>query len=139
MIVTPMFFDNYATLYKPMEERAVQDLTWHGLPIPELAPRVASSMSMGGERISQRGDEVRGVPLMAKSPQKSHEATSSRAHERSEGRMSSAPPMPEMHMHATLEPKESGPFAQQVPIRSNHPLKPTTRMIDARDKASAYF
>ena len=34
MIVTPMFFDNYVVLYKPMEERVVQDLTWHGLPIP---------------------------------------------------------------------------------------------------------
>ena len=40
MIVTPMFFDNYAVLYK---EWVILDLTWHGLPIPKLAPKPASS------------------------------------------------------------------------------------------------
>ena len=37
MIVIPMFFDNYVVLYKPMEEQVVQDLTWCGFPILELA------------------------------------------------------------------------------------------------------
>ena len=110
--VAPSIVDKFGIVYEPMEERKVQGMTWHGLPSPELAPRVASSMSMEGERVSQRGEEVRGVPLMAKLPRKSHEATSSRAHDRSERRMPSAPPIPEMHMHSTLEPRESGPFAQ---------------------------
>ena len=43
MIVTPMFFDKHAILYEPMEDREVQDLTWHGLPIPKLAPKPTSS------------------------------------------------------------------------------------------------
>ena len=32
-----------------------------------------------------------------------------------------------------------GPFAQEVPMKSNYTLKPTTRMTDAREEASAYF
>ena len=70
--VTRSIVDKFGIVYEPMEERKVQGMTWHGLPIPELAPRAASSMSIGGERISQRGDEARGVPLMAKSPRRSH-------------------------------------------------------------------
>ena len=77
--------------------------------------------------------------MMGRSPRRSREVMSSRAHERSEGRMPSAPPMPEMHMHSTLEPRETGPFAQQDPIRSNYTPKSTTRMLDAREEASAYF
>ena len=53
--------------------------------------------------------------------------------------MPSAPAMLEMHVHSTLEPRKMGPFAQQVPIRSNYIRKLTTRMTDAREEASAYF
>ena len=77
--------------------------------------------------------------MMARLPKRSHEATSSRAQERSERRMPSAPPMPEMHVHSTLESRELGPFAQQVPMRSTYTPKRTTRMLDAREEASAYF
>ena len=42
-------------------------------------------------------------------------------------------------MYSTLQPKESGPFAQQVPIRSTYTQKSTTKMLDAREEASAYF
>ena len=76
--------------------------------------------------------------MMARSPRRSREAMSSRA-QGSEGRMPSAPPMPEIHIYSTLELRELGPFAQQVPIRSNYTPKPTTRMLDAREEASAYF
>ena len=57
----------------------------------------------------------------------------------SEGRMPSAPPMPKMHVHSTLKLREMGPFVQQVPIRSTYTQKPTTRMLGAREEASAYF
>ena len=77
--------------------------------------------------------------MMARSPRRSPEALSSRAHERSEGRMPSAPPTPKMHMHSTLELRKMGPFAQQVPIRSTYIPKPTRRTLDAREEASAYF
>ena len=70
---------------------------------------------------------------------RSHETTSSRAHERNERRMSSTPPMSKMHMHSTLELRKSGPFAQQVPIRSNYTQKPTMRMTNAREVVSTYF
>ena len=49
--------------------------------------------------------------MMARSPRRIQEAMSSRA-QGSEGRMPSAPPMPKMHMHSALEPRESGLFAQ---------------------------
>ena len=53
--------------------------------------------------------------------------------------MPSAPPMPKLHVHSTLESKKTGPFVQQMPIRSNYAPKPTTRMTNAREEASAYF
>ena len=43
MLVTPMFFDKFAILLEPMEERIVQDLTWHGLAILELAHKIKTS------------------------------------------------------------------------------------------------
>ena len=43
MLVTLMFFDKFAILFEPMEERVVQDLTWHDLPILELAPKITTS------------------------------------------------------------------------------------------------
>ena len=138
--ITPSIVDKFGIIYEPMEERMAQGMTWHGLPIPELVPRIASSISMGGERVSQRGDESRRVsPMMARSLRRSREVMSSRAHERSEGRMPSAPPMLELHMHSTLEPREMGAFAPQVPMRSTYTQKPTMRTLDAREEASAYF
>ena len=47
--ITPSIVDKFGIIYEPMEERMAQGMTWHGLPIPELAPRIASSISMGGE------------------------------------------------------------------------------------------
>ena len=49
MKITPSIVDKFKIIYEPMEERMAQGMTWHGLPIPELAPRIASSISMGGE------------------------------------------------------------------------------------------
>ena len=45
--ITPSIVDKFGIIYEPIEERKVQEMTWHGLPIPKLAPRVASSMSIG--------------------------------------------------------------------------------------------
>ena len=74
-----------------MEERIAQEMTWHGLPI--LEPTLKNASCIGGERISPMREKLRGVPTMARLPTRSHEAMSSRAHERSERRMPSAPPM----------------------------------------------
>ena len=49
MKITPSIVDKFGIIYEPMEERMAQEMTWHGLPIPELASSTASSISMGGE------------------------------------------------------------------------------------------
>ena len=49
MKITPSIVDKFGIVYKPMEERMAQRMTWHELPILELVPRIASSISMGGE------------------------------------------------------------------------------------------
>ena len=112
-------------------------MTWHGLPIFELAPRTA--LSIGGEQVSQRREESRGVPMMARPPTISHGATSSRDQERSDGVMPSTPPMRELNMHSTYEPRRMEPIAQEVPIRSNYSPKPSMRVTDAREEANATF
>ena len=38
-----MFVDKFAVNYEHMEDRDAQDLTWHGLPIPEIAPKATTS------------------------------------------------------------------------------------------------
>ena len=65
---------------------------------------------------------------MAKLSRKSHEATSSRAQERSTRKIPSAPPMPDLNMHSTFELRRTGTIAQGVLIRSNYSPKPTMRM-----------
>ena len=35
--MTPIFFDKFAILYEPLELRALQDLTLHGMPVLKLA------------------------------------------------------------------------------------------------------
>ena len=40
----PIFIDKFVVLYEPMDNRVVQDLTWHGMPILELAPMVTTSL-----------------------------------------------------------------------------------------------
>ena len=81
MIVTPTFFDNHCMLYKPMEERMVQVLTWHGLPILELAPKSTSSQSK--KDLNKKGVMDGVVPNTSK-------VASSRAGTRRVGR----PPLP---------------------------------------------
>ena len=49
MKTTPSTVDKFRIIYEPMEEEMAQEMTWHGLPILELAPRTTSSISMGGE------------------------------------------------------------------------------------------
>ena len=46
--LTPITIDKFGITYETMEQRVVEGIIWHGLLIPELAPRAASSMSMGG-------------------------------------------------------------------------------------------
>ena len=47
--ITPSIVDKFGIVYEPMEEMMAQGMTWHGLPIPELAPRTTSSILMGGK------------------------------------------------------------------------------------------
>ena len=47
--ITPSIVVKFGIIYDPMEERMAQGMTWYRLPIFELAPRTASSISMGGE------------------------------------------------------------------------------------------
>ena len=49
IVLTPMFVDKFAILYKPMEEWEVQDLTWHGFSIPKLAPKVTALTQPKGD------------------------------------------------------------------------------------------
>ena len=49
MKITPNILDKFGIIYEPMEERIAQGMTGHGLPIPELAPKTTSSISMRGE------------------------------------------------------------------------------------------
>ena len=50
MKITPSIVDKFGIIYEPMEERMAQGMTWQGVPILELAPKIASSI--GGERVS---------------------------------------------------------------------------------------
>ena len=75
--ITPSIVDKFGITYEPMEERTIQGMTWHGLPILELTPKTTSSI--GGERVSQRREELRGVSIMPRPPMRNHEATNSRA------------------------------------------------------------
>ena len=43
MSLKSMFVDKFAVNYEHMEDRVALDLTWHGLPIPEIAPKAATS------------------------------------------------------------------------------------------------
>ena len=51
----------------------------------------------------------------------------------------STPPMFEMHMPSTFEVRKMGPSTLEVPTRPTHSQKPTLRMNDTREEASAYF
>jgi hypothetical protein len=46
MSLKPMFVDRFAVNYEHMEDRIAQDLTWHGLPIPEIAPKATASRGL---------------------------------------------------------------------------------------------
>ena len=78
-----VFLDNLQITYEPMEQRIAPGMTWQGLSDLELAPKTASSI--GGEHVSHRREESRGVPIIEMPPTTSGEALSSRSHRRSEG------------------------------------------------------
>ena len=73
-----MFFDKFAIFFEPMEEQLVQDLTWHGLSIPELAPKITTS--------SQPQRDVNGKGVMDGVVPNSSKVASSRARTQSVGR-----------------------------------------------------
>ena len=73
-----MFLDKFGVTYKAMKQRIAQGMTWQGLPIPKLTPKIASSI--GGEYVSHRREQLRGVPIIAMPHTTSGEALSSRPH-----------------------------------------------------------
>ena len=79
MIVTPMFFDNHAILYEPMDNKEVQDLTWHGMPIFELKPKVPES-----SHPREDGNDKRGLDKLVSN---SLEVASSRVEVKSGGKL----------------------------------------------------
>ena len=97
-----MFVDKFAVNYEHMEDRVVQDLTWHGLPILEIAPKAATSRGLESSyRPKEKVSEVTG---MSNSKPSSSEAGSSGAHERSMGEAAlSAPPLPTKEDNSTFE------------------------------------
>ena len=133
MVLTPMFLDKFVVLYEPMEERVVQDLTWHGLPIPELAPKVTTSTQLQGD-VNRKGVVDRVVP-------NSSEATSSRARTRSVGRqpVPSAPLVPPRDPFSTFAPIDEGIEAHEVPLTFPTISKPTVRISMPREEASVPF
>ena len=54
-MLNAVFLDKHGVLYKPMSEQLVRLLTWHGLPILELAPKATPLKSKGVE--SSGGEE----------------------------------------------------------------------------------
>ena len=90
-----IFVDTFGIRYEIMEPRLAQNMTWQGFPIPDLAPRTASSS--GGERISRDNSQKRYATEVSR-----------------------APPM-----HSTFEPRRVEPSAREVPSRPTTSHKPT--------------
>ena len=99
IVYTPMFFDKFAILYEPMEEREVQDLTWHGLPISKLAPKVTT--------LSHPRRNMNGKGVMDRAAPNNLEVASSRARMQNTGRL--------VVPNASLAPPRD-PFLAFVPV-----------------------
>ena len=126
MSLKPMFVDKFAVNYEHMEDRVAQDLTWHGLPIPEIAPKAATSQ--GPETSFCPREKVRKTAGMSRLKSPSSKAVSSGAHERSKGEaLLSAPPMPMREDASTYERRRSGSSTLKVPS------KPTTHIVRFSD------
>ena len=132
MIVTPMFFDNHAILYEPMEDREVQDLTWHGLPIPELALKPTSSPSKRDLNKKWVMDSV--VPNASK-------AASSRAGTQNVGGSTfpNALTAPPLEPFSSFVPTTGGTEAHEVPLPIPSTIIPTMRTSAPREETSIPF
>ena len=97
-----IFVDRFSVNYEHMEDRIAQDLTWHGLPIPEIAPKAATSRGL--ETSYRPKEKVSEVTGMNRSKPPSSEAASSGAQERSISEAApSAPPLPTKEDNSTFE------------------------------------
>ena len=131
MIVTPMFFDKHAILYEPMDNKEVQDLTSHGMPIPELAPMVTMS-SLPRKNVNDK----RGLDGLMYDSSK---AASSRPGAKSgEKLVPIAWPLPTKNPISTFE-HHDGVAAHEVPTFTPHTTRPTERMLNSREEPSAHF
>ena len=132
MIATPMFFDNHDVLYKPMEERVVQDLTWHGLPIPKLAPKLTSSQSK--KDLNKKGVMDGVVPNTL-------EAASSKFGTWRVGRpnVPNAQSTPPLDPFSTFVSTAGGTEAHEVPLPIPSTTIPTMRTSAPREETSISF
>ena len=110
-------------------------MTWHGLPILEIAPKAATSQGL--ETSYHPKEKVSEVEGMNRSKSPSSEATSSRPLERSMSEAApSAPPLPTKENNSTYEQRKSGSSALKVPS------KPTThivRLSEPKEEVSAFI
>ena len=129
MIVTPMFFDKHAILYEPMEDWEVQDLTWHGSPIPKLAPKPSSSQS---KRDLNKKGVMDGVVSNAS------KAASSRARTWNVGGSAfpNAPTAPLLEPFSTFVPTTRGTEAHEVPLTIPPTTIPTMQTLAPRKETS---
>ena len=117
-----------------MEEQVVQDLTWHGLPILELAPKTTTS--------SQPRRDVNGKGVMDKVVPNTLEAASSRARTRSVGRppcIPNAPTAPPRDPFSTFAPITRGVEAHEVPLPFPTASKPTVKNYAPGEETSIPF
>ena len=135
MSLKPMFVDRFPVNYEHMEDRIAQDLMWHGLPIPEIAPKATASRGLDTS-CNPKG-KVGEITGMNRSKPSSSEAASSRAKERSMGEAApSAPPFPTKEDNSTFEQRKSGSSALKVPSK---PTTPTVRYSEPKEEPSAFF
>ena len=105
-----IFVDKFGVKYKIMEQRLALSVNWKEFPVPDLAPKTASSM--GGDRVSHENSQTRNAK-----------------------EFSSAPPM-----HSTFESRRVEPSAREVPSRPTTSFKPIhTRGTEPRAEGSGHF
>ena len=135
MSLKPMFVEKFFVIYEHMDNQVVQDLMWHGLPIPEIAPKAATSH--GPETSYRPKEKVSKVTRMNRSKPPRYEAASSGAHERGMGEAApSAPPLPTKEDNSAYERRRSGSSALKVPSK---PTTHTVRFSEPKEEVSAFF
>ena len=137
MRLVPIIVDKFGNVFEFMDQRMARSMTWQGLPIPELAPRVAIQTGLEGSPQTENGSRYRNG--RSRLQNLSSEVASSRANENCEARtLPSAPRLSEPRHHSTHELERDGSLAHEVPSRPAGSWKPTVKFSDPREEASAF-